>query len=185
MTDVLALDLSKRSTGWARWAEGQPRPAHGRWVLGSEHTSLGDTFLKLHRNLADQFAFGTPTLVVYEEPLNIAAAGNGGFALNQDTANVLMGLAMHVHSFCAAKGVRRLRAVNQVTWRRGFLGKMPRATKSADLKAYATERCRQFGWAPGCHDEAEALGILDHAVEGSGLLAPWRADRPLLAELGQ
>lgn len=184
MTDVLALDLSKRSTGWARWAEGQSGPAHGRWVLGSEYTTNGATYCKLHRCMADLFAFGTPTHVIFEQPINLAAAGGGGGFRNQSTADVLMGLAAHVESFCEAKRPGIVRSVHLATWRRHFIGPMGRGTKSPDLKAYTMERCRQFGWAPGTNDEADALGILDHALDTQGILSPWRAEQPLLAALG-
>ena len=39
----------------------------------------------------------------------------------------------------------------------------------------AMSRCREIGFAPLKHDEAEALGLLDYAISVEGIIAPWRA----------
>jgi hypothetical protein len=178
---ILGLDLSKRSAGWACWAEGDALAASSTWVLGSEYTSRGRTHGNLHRALSDLASLGAIDAIFYEEPLNLGP--HAGFT-NAETMKLLIGLAEHVESWGAEMQCRIVRAVNQSTWRRDFLGKMPRATKSAQLKDYAMARCRQLGFRPLKHDQAEAIGILDHACESLGITPPWRANevlRPMLA----
>ena len=166
---VLALDLSKRSAGWAMWAVGEERPASGAWELGSEYTSRPETFVRLHQRMSEQTAFGLPDAVFYEEPIQaVQLQGH----TNIETLKLVAGLAAHAESWAEAMGCRIIRGVNLATWRRHFLGKMPRATKTAELKGYAVERCRQLGFRPRVHDEAEALGILDYACETLSILPP-------------
>lgn len=179
--DVLALDLSKRAAGWARYRVGDAKPTFGTWKLGSEVTSKGRAFLNLHRNLADQCAFGKPDLIAYEMPLLLGpAAGN----TTAETQEVLIGLAMHAESFCEAK-VISCQPVNMSTWRRMFIGSMKRGTKRAQLKDYTIERCIQLGLHPKDDDQADAIGILDFALNGRGILPPWRQGNILLPELGR
>ena len=123
---------------------------------------------------------GAIDALFYEKPLNLGpAAGN----TNAETIEVLIGLAMHVESWGDAMGCRIIRAVNQTSWRRSFLGAMKRGTKSKDLKDYAMERCRQLGFSPQKHDQAEAIGILDHACGELDILPYWRAENILVSPL--
>ena len=179
--DVLALDLSKRAAGWARYRSGDAKPAFGTWKLGSEVTSNGRAFLNLHRNLADQCAFGKPDLIAYEMPLMLGpAAGN----TTAETQEILIGIAMHAESFCEAK-VIGCQSVNMSTWRRHFIGSMPRGLKRATLKDYVIKRCQELGLNPADDNQADALGILDHALSGRGILPPWRQANILTRELGR
>jgi hypothetical protein len=58
---------------------------------------------------------------------------------------VLSGLCAHAESFGYAVGLRSVQAVNVTSWRRHFIGKMPRGTKTKQLKDYVIERCRSYG----------------------------------------
>lgn len=177
----LALDLSKRSTGWALWSPGLDRPACGTWELGSEITGPGTVFARLHKHLMDQHRVTPLESVTYEKPLDPATLGrNTSF----DVPFLLMGLAAHVESFCAAMRIRHCAHAHQATWRRHFLGSMKRGVRTPDLKAYAMEQCRQLGIMPGKHDAAEAVGVLDYAMHIAGVMPPWRADNVLLPALG-
>jgi hypothetical protein len=167
---ILALDLSKRSTGWACWSPGDQHVASGTCVLGSEYTAKGRTFANLHEELSGLNKMGRIDALFYEAPLNL---GPGAGNTTAETINVLIGLAMHVESWGDAMNCRIIRAVNQTTWRREFLGPMKRGTKSMDLKDYAMERCRQLGFAPSKHDQAEAIGILTYACQSLDIAAPW------------
>ena len=178
---LLALDLSKRSCGWAMLAEGADTPRYGHVVLGSEFTSSGQTYVKLHWMLSDLRSVCRFERMFYEEAINPAALSGH---TNIDTLRVLAGLVAHVESFGSALGIRT-DAVNNTTWRRHFLGKMPRGSKTKDLKDYCIERCRQYGWKPKNSDEADALGILDWACEARGILPAWRADEVLRQPLGK
>ena len=70
------------------------------------------------------------------------------------------------------------------SWRRHFIGKMPRGTKSKEWKDYAKERCLQYGWSVRTDDESDALGLLDYGCELRGIVPPWRTDEVLRPILG-
>lgn len=168
---VLALDLSKASTGFAAWGEGDAHLASGAWQLGSEYTSRGMVFAKLHERLTELHMLGAIEAIFYEEPIHPAQLQG---ATNAETIKLAAGLAAHAESWGEAMGCRTIRAVNMSTWRRHFLGRMPRATRTAELKGMAIERCRQLGFSPTSHDQAEAIGILDYACDALELSPPWQ-----------
>ena len=178
----LALDLSKKSTGWAQWKPGWEKPIFGHFTVGSSHSTVGQVCAALHRELA---AIHTVTPVKYgiiEKPLTAAQIkGN----TDAETLFMLAALAGHAHSFAYAMGWRgqHVTEVNISSWRRHFLGSQKRGTKSATWKRLAEERCRQFGWSPHKDDEADALGILDYALHLPGIgiaeTPPWRAAETL------
>ena len=168
---LLTLDLSKRSAGWALWRPGMDLPVCGTWELGSEVTTAGRAFARLHERMNDIHRVTPLDEVRWEEPLLL---GMGSHHSTPETQHVLIGLAAHAESFCEAVGIRRRGAVSAATWRRHFLGKLPRGTRSADLKQMAMEACCRLGMAPTRHDAAEACGILDHALFLGGVKPPWR-----------
>lgn len=177
----LALDLSKRSAGWALWHQGLDRPACGTWELGSELTSPGMVFARLHENITGiHGAMAALTSVHYERPLD---PGTLGRQTNFDIPFLLIGLAAHVESWCCAMGVRHCQSHHQATWRRHFIGKMPRGTKSMTLKDFAVDQCKQLGILPGRHDAAEAVGILDFALHLAGIMPPWRDQHVLTVQM--
>jgi len=167
----LALDLSKRSTGFALWHPGLEKPVCGTWELGSELTTLGRVFLRLHQRIHEIHSITPLECVAYEKPRHLDGFNQQS---NADSHYQLVGLGAHVESYCEAKGIRRCGYVHQATWRRTFLGKMPRATKTSELKGMAMERCRQLGLAAQKHDAAEAIGILDYMLDRDRIFAPWR-----------
>lgn len=182
--DVLALDLSKRSTGFARHASGDAKPRHGVWQLGGQFTGMGDVFLKVHRCLADECVFGKPDLIAYEEPLLLGpAAGN----TTADTQKLLIGLAMHVESFCAAKNIP-CRPISLAQWRRWFTPELQKPhikndlgvtikNPSYDPKGDVIRRCKQLGLAPESDNDADALGILSYARALEKVVMPWMEGR--------
>lgn len=181
MTAIIALDLSKRSTGWAIWQDGWDAPRYGSVQLGSEFTTDGQTYVKLHQVLSDlRMAVSKFETLYFEDPINPTALGGH---TNIDTLRVLSGLAAHALSYGHAMSIRA-QSVNITSWRRFFIGKMPRGTKSKEWKDYADERARQYGWKPRTNDESDALGILDYACELQGVTPPWRADEVLRKPLG-
>lgn len=181
MTKILALDLSKRCSGWAIWQEGWDMPRYGSVQLGSEYTCDGRTYVKLHQVLSDlRMTVSKFEAIYFEEPINPAQLTGH---TNIDTLRVLSGLAAHTLSFSYALSIRA-QAVNITSWRRFFVGKMPRGTKTKEWKDYAIERCQQYGWKPRTNDEGDALGILDYACDLQGVTPPWRVDETLRAPLG-
>lgn len=169
---ILALDLSKTASGWARWGKGEERASYGHWVLGSEFTARGRVYTKLHQNLAELHSVAPFDAIFFEEAISPAQLQGHTNAM---TIKLAAGLGAHVESFAEAYSMRIVREVNQATWRRDFLGKLPRHLRSADLKAMAMQRARQLGFRPQRHDEAEAIGILDHACLALDLTPPWAA----------
>lgn len=179
MRTWLALDLSIRSTGWALFSEGQDRPAFGTWSLADHIDWRARAYCRLHRNLMDLHRVSPIDHLVYEEPLS-AGAVHGH--TNVTTLEAMAGLAAHASSFGEAVGATH-RAVNMATWRRHFLGKMPRGTKTPDLKAMAMARCRELGFDPAKHDAAEAIGLLDYELSIRGITPPWRVANLLTRQL--
>lgn len=171
MATWLALDLSIKSTGWALWSTGEDRPAFGTWELAPDVSWRGRAYVRLHRHLLDLHRLSPIDHIAFEEPLPHAAV-KGNTTI--DTLAAMAGLAAHAESFAEAVGATH-RSVNMATWRRHFIGKMPRGTKTLDLKALAMTRCRELGFDPARHDAAEAIGLLDYQLSLNGIVAPWRA----------
>src|SRR3546814_12506517 len=69
MSAIVALDLSKRSTGWALWEQGSDSARFGTWVLGSEYTSRGAPYRKLRQHVADLSRLVTIEHIFFEELL--------------------------------------------------------------------------------------------------------------------
>jgi hypothetical protein len=177
---VLGLDLSKTSCGFAVWGPEDARAHSGTWELGSAYTPRGKVYAKLHQNMTDLHRMGPIDCIFYEEALNPAVLQGH---TNIDSLRVLNGLVAHAESWGEAMGCRVIHPVNQSTWRRWFIGKMPAATRTAELKDYAMRRARQLGFHPTKHDQAEAIGIMDFGCEQMNLSPPWRVQRGLLAPL--
>lgn len=179
---ILALDLSKRSTGYAVFGDKLSTAYFGHWVLGSEFTSRGKTYCKLWDCLEELHSLHRIEHMFFEEPMN-AGAMQGG--TNIDSLRVLAGLAAHAESWADGMGLRSVQAVNVSTWRKHFIGSQKRGSKRATLKDLTIERCEQLGFKPRRDDEADALGILDYGCELRGVLPPWRATEVLRPPLGR
>jgi hypothetical protein len=175
----LALDLSLSSTGYALWRSGDERATLGHWMLAEHSKWQASGFVRLHRFMLDLHREGAIDNVVSEEPLSQAAL-KGNTTIS--TIRLQVGLAAHVMSF--AKAVKATHVETNISsWRRHFIGKIPRGTKTPDLKALAFTRARELGFDPACHDESDALGILDHNLSSNGVIPPWRAGSILQREL--
>lgn len=179
---ILALDPSETSCGFAVWGPQDAVAASGVWVLGSSFTSAGTVFARLHERMSELNTLGSIDAVFFERPRHLDAWTQQS---NANSHLLMVGLAAHIMSWGEAMGCRIIRDVNMATWRRHFLGKMPRATKSEELKDLAMERARQLGFKPMKHDQAEAIGILDYACEQLGTVPPWRAQEVLRPPLGR
>jgi len=191
MTAIIALDLSKRSTGFAAWQDGWDEPRYGIWELGTVFTSEGRTFVKLHTRLDEvRKVVCRFDHLFYEEAINPASLSGH---TNIETLRVLSGLCAHAESYGYARKVRTHR-INISTWRKDFIGSMEitdarRRAKArgesatGELKSLTMERCRQYGWSPRKNDEADALGVLDYGCTQLGIVPPWRVNetlRPML-----
>lgn len=175
----LALDLSVKSAGFSLWETGWEKPKGGTWSLGASLEDTARAFLRVHQNLNDIHSVAPLDWIIYEKPVDPASFGHRtGF----DVPFALIGLAAHVDSYCEAKGIP-CRCVPMATWRRYFIGKMKRGTKSKQLKEYAMERCRELGFSFQKHDEAEAHGILSYFLNLRRIETPWERDHLLKREL--
>lgn len=176
----LSLDQSKARTGWAFWKPGLDLPVVGHFRLGDEYAPFGKVFAKLHEELSALHQVHGFESVRYERPADPAHFDrNTAF----EVPFLLIGIAAHINSFCAALGVRRCEWVNQATWRRHFIGSMKRGTKRVVLKDFVLERCRELGMAPRNDDEGDALGILDFDLHMAGITPPWREEHVLVRQL--
>jgi len=175
----VGLDLSVRATGWASWSQGQERPVSGTWELASALQWSARAYCRLQRNLMDLHRVEPITSILYEDSLP-AERLHG--QTNRETLKAAVGLTEHVESFGEAIGAKT-RYTNQSTWRRHALGKMKRGTRTPDLKHYAMLRCRELGFEPRNHNEAEALLILDFDIHLSGITPPWRMQHVLTEQM--
>ena len=175
----VALDLSIKSTGFACWEQGQERPVSGTWELAAGLQWSARAYVRLQRNLMDLHRVTPISSILYEDSLP-AERLHG--QTNRETLKAAVGLTEHVESFAEAIGAK-VRYTNQSSWRRHFLGKMKRGTRTPDLKAMAMQRCRELGFEPRKHDEAEALGILDYDISLAGITPPWRMQHVLTTQM--
>lgn len=198
MSGYCALDLSKTSTGWAFWDEGTDAPRYGHWRLGSEYTTEGGVYAKLHRHMSDLHKVTGFEKLYFEEPISPGHLQGG---TTVQTIWLLSGLAAHAQSFGHIKRCRIVKAVNVERWRKDFIGDMVvrevkagvrRRRKEGDSKASATdqlkklviERCQQLGFSPKKNDEADALGILTYSILLDGVTPPWIANETLRPQIG-
>jgi hypothetical protein len=179
MTTALALDLSVKSTGFALWSPGQAKPACGTWELAPSIDWAARAFVRLHKNMMDVQRVSPIDVIVFEEAIPPHRLHG---MTNADTIAAAAGLASHAMSFAEALGIR-WRPIGIAAWRRHFIGKMPRGTKTPDLKAMAMRRCRELGFDAIKHDAAEACGLLDYQLSMDGITPPWRVENALQQEL--
>lgn len=175
----VALDLSLSSTGWASWDGISDAPSYGHWKLADGMKWRARGYVRLHKALLEIHATTPIDHLIFEEPLSQASVkGNSSI----ETLQTLAGLAAHAESFAAAIKATS-RPVNIASWRRHFIGSMPRGTKSPDLKAMTMKRCRELGFSPVGNDEADALGLLDFALHQDGITPPWRLTNVLQRQM--
>lgn len=182
VSGFLALDLSKRSTGFAIWQEGWETARYGHFVLGSEYTSNGRTYAKLHERMSELYQVCRFDRLFFEEPIHPAQLTGH---TNVDTLRVLAGLAAHAESFGEVMGCRTIMRINVSSWRGPFIGPQKRGTKRTTLKELTMERARQLGFRPRKDDEADAIGILTHCILLSGITPPWLLAETLRPPLGK
>lgn len=164
--DILALDLSKSGTGWARYVTGEARPSYGTWALGTSWTDRPGMMVELYKRLVETCAFGDPNVVFYESPLR------GDQQSNENNNRNANSNAAIVEFFCRCKRIR-CHEVNNRTWKAAQLAVAGRLTtdqwKAASLKA-----SRDLGMTPKNDNEADALHILDFGCERETVTPPWR-----------
>ena len=146
MTVILALDLSKRSTGWALGHGGTPPLARS---IGFRGAGRGAVLAEYFHWLRDRLITNAPDLVAYEAPIKSTRAKG-----STETMMLLWGMAAITEAVCSMKGLRMV-AVPIPTWRKAFLGH----GYPIDPKGDAVRMCDNLGWPVQTHDEAEACGV--------------------------
>lgn len=179
--DILALDLSKSSTGWARWSDGQARPTYGSKMLGSEFTPRGEVYVNLHKLFLEQQAFGSPDYIIFESPRD---PSHLSYPTNFMNDRLLIGLAEMVFYFGAMLGARTDEVANNIWWMAFNRRPMIKKSKALTVKDVTMARCRELGFKPKNNDEADAIGILDAEMEARfKITPPWRKDEVLFRPL--
>lgn len=146
MKRILALDLSKRSTGWAiGYGNGFPLARS----VSFTPSNRGGVFAQYMAWLRDRLLTNDPDLVVYEAPIMSARAKG-----STDTLMILMGMAAITEAVCSMKAVTVV-SVAVPTWRKAFLGHgFP-----YDPKAEAKQMCGLLRWEISNTDESDACGV--------------------------
>jgi hypothetical protein len=171
---ILALDQSLTNTGFAIWDEGEALPRSGAWALCDGVHQRALAFVGLHRELATLHNDRPIDLIVHEKALKMPSD-------KLEKLIGLYGLVAHIESYARVKRISLI-SVSASAWRGTWFTGMEVA-KGDDLKRLAIERARQFGMNPLSHDEAEACGILDHAMHLNKITPPWRVAHPFTATL--
>lgn len=177
MSGLLTLDLSKRSSGWAYLGDGAERPYHGCWdKIASEYTTeRGQVFYKLYAELLNLHSVMPVRKIFGEDPVNILP---DSVKTNSESIRLACGMAATAEFFAYTINAP-IMWIHQASWRKHFLGRIQRGTRSTDLKFMALQACKALGLKPLKHDDAEALGLLDYGCELEGITPPWRAAPPL------
>lgn len=175
-TSFLALDPSKRSTGWAAYQLGGDKAQLGVWDrVASEATSRGGLYYQFFRELARLRQVFPFTRIYAEEPVNLIP---GSVQTQAENIWISVGMGATLELFCEQEGIS-LHWAHQARWRREFIGKMKRGTKSVDLKQYAIDRCKELGHTPRKSDDAEAFGVLTYGMMLDRVTPPWIATEVL------
>lgn len=167
-----AFDLSKGSSGWARYTTGDDAPEHGLWknFAGPETEHDGQLPYKIFEALVMMERDKPFRKIFAEMPVNISQDFQGTSATN---IKLSMAQFTAVNMFSYTYDVP-VYWVHQKTWRKFSIGRIPGNTPSTDLKYLALKRCKDLGFRPEKHDDAEALLLLNYglcAVED--LWVPW------------
>lgn len=172
MRRFVALDQSPSSTGFAVWDEGDDLPRSGAWPLCEGIKNRALAFVGIHQHLGAIHRERPITALAYEQPIKTPSD-------KVEKLIALYGLAGHIESLCQIKLIP-FDVIAARSWRSTFIGKEAHGVGSDRVKRMAVERCRHFGMDPLTHDEAEAVGILDHLLHTMRIIPPWRAAMPFL-----
>ena len=171
MSRFLAIDQSLTSTGWALWEPEQDLPCSGSWKLceGVKSRALG--FAELRGHLLALHRATPISSITFEQPV-LAPKDK------MEKLIGLYGLAATVECFAQPRQID-CQFVNVKTWRKTFLGPGYKDLRPDEAKAAAMKMARFYGQRVSNHDEAEAFGILDHALLKARVKIPWREAQPL------
>lgn len=150
---ILALDISKRSTGYAHCSvAGGDLPDYGSFQGAASCKSNGAAGFAFTNWLTGLVRDIQPELIVAERPFS-----GPGKNTTVATSHVLHGLIFAAE--IVAFGFRaQFRDVAAQSWRKSFIGH----GRPADPKAATIKMCAMRGMSPKNDDEADAIGIWFH-----------------------
>lgn len=170
MAHFIALDQSLKNTGWARIRGDEVTT--GAWPLAENIGQRPGAFYYLRCKLQAIHTEEPLDAIFMEEPLKLPVD-------KLDKLVALYGLVATVEGWGYPKNLRPILTPAK-SWRASWLGESRKGCNSEELKDKAVARARQYGFDPRSHDEAEALGILDHQMLARKMTPPWRRDHPFL-----
>lgn len=141
---ILSLDLSLR-VGWA-YGRGFDRPLHGVWALGKT-ADLGRVFSGFAGELESAIAVHSPDLIIMEAPLPPQAQTAA------ISARLQFGLAAICEMIASERGVRCEEEAAHVVRKLVF-------GRARVEKETVVQWCREQGWQPADHNDADALALL-------------------------
>lgn len=144
---LLTLDLSTRNVGYTCGEPSDEQFSSGAQPFSSTGEDIGAFGLLLHRWLST--ALAGVTCCVFEAPILHASKAS------LPVLRKLYGAAYHVELLCAVRKIRCLEANNQDV--KTFMGVS--RTRGTDQKAEMVRCVKAYGYEPGSHDEADAIGI--------------------------
>ena len=161
---VLALDIALRRTGWAVGWLGMQRPFWGvHETVGDWDGREGEHLHAWRRFLEARFDEHAVTCIAMELPFI------DGKAFNFSGTQAVLQMQGIVLELAHARGIRAA-GVAIGSWRAHWIGQgvapkhLARKERTPWLKDMAMRRAAERGWLTQCHDEAEALGIMDFAL---------------------
>lgn len=170
----LFLDQSLSNCGWALF-DGQAATS-GAWPLAESILRRGGGFFDLRRKLTAIHKEAPLDMIALEAPLKMSVD-------KVDKLIALYGLIATVEGWAHPKNVH-VCLIDQRDWRNSWLGPDGRKGKDSEaLKRAAVIRARELGFDPKSHDEAEAIGIMDHVLGLRKITPPWRLATPMLTML--
>lgn len=150
-------------------------------VVRLRAASVAERLAQAEDRLTDELRSPPALTALYVEDFHGASFAHSGFSNAKaiEFLTMLKGIIMTT----ARRHAVPVHFVADVTWRKTFLGQGRVRGGRPATKAAAMERCRLLGWQPATDDEADALGLLYHAmcvhdpVFGSGSTDLFRAGR--------
>jgi len=180
---VAVYDLSGTS-GWAVYSPDDDEPISGTLRLPPTRTdgSMGPTFQLLFNHIAWINRRWPLMALGYEAYLAPTGGhrdkGKGGdeeqksFVTSQATLKKLIG-TIAILEMCAEMLDIPAYSINNASWRRFWIGKMPRGTKREEWKRRSVLKARVLGIDVKGDDEADALGQLHHLLRELEIRSDW------------
>lgn len=207
--NVLSFDQATSITGWAAGSETTPR---GGYDFGTirvpKRENFGERLAFLHGTIAKLIERYRPDMLAFEEPFfpvqradTMRARGAGsrsmlpaepepeavpgrGAAFNAETVKQLQMVKGTIITLAALYSIPA-EGYTSSQWRVTLLGygRVPKGMPDTfDMKREARKRVNALGYDVDVDDQAEAIGILMHALFGSQAAA--RAQGSLLSMVG-